>query len=487
LTVVGCSDEQYGTRIWALDSAENSVAAAAEAEPSSHPPRLIYAHAEDAQVGPLSADDALLVIAHNEHGDARHPALRVLRIADGEPVADLWDGEGLGLEPQDFAPPPGDHRLLVTHERRGRQELLIWDPLTGHQQEVDLGLEGEVSGAEWYPEGDALLVTVDHHARSRAHRVTLDPFSITRVSPAAGSVLAAAARPAGGTWMLWSSAAHPPTVVDASGAVVLTAPGRRAPGSVPVEDLWVQGPGGPIHVLLRRPVGPAGPLPLIFDVHGGPTWHNPDAFSPYVAAWVDHGFAVAQVNYRGSTGYGSAWRDANEAAVGRIELADVVAVRDHLVAAGVADPARIVLQGASWGGYLTLLGLGLYPDLWAAGIAAVPVADYVAAYQDESEGLKAFDRSLFGGSPAELPEVYRTASPISYLDAVTAPVLILAGVNDSRCPLRQIENYVAGLERRAHPHQVYRFEAGHGSLVDAEQIRQLQTELAFITRTLPRP
>jgi dipeptidyl aminopeptidase/acylaminoacyl peptidase len=223
---------------------------------------------------------------------------------------------------------------------------------------------------------------------------------------------------------------------------------------------------------------------LLLDVHGGPTWHDTDAFGAYVSAWVDHGFAVAQVNYRGSTGYGSAWRDANESAVGRIELQDLVAVRDHLVTEGIADPDRIILQGASWGGYLTLLGLGLYPDLWAAGIAAVPVADYVAAYEDESEGLKAFDRSLFGGSPDEVPEVYRAASPITYLDAVKAPVLILAGVNDSRCPLRQIENYVKGLERRGHLHEVYRFDAGHGSLVDAERIRQTSAELEFAARVI---
>ncbi len=81
-------------------------------------------------------------------------------------------------------------------------------------------------------------------------------------------------------------------------------------------------------------------------------------------------------------------------------------------------------------------------------MAGVPVADYLAAYEDEMEALKAFDRSLFGGSPEEVPDKYRDSSPITYADRVVAPVLVLAGENDPRCPIRQIENYVAVLAER---------------------------------------
>jgi dipeptidyl aminopeptidase/acylaminoacyl peptidase len=210
-----------------------------------------------------------------------------------------------------------------------------------------------------------------------------------------------------------------------------------------------------------------------------------DAFRAYPSAWVDHGFAVVQVNYRGSTGYGSAWRDALDTRVGHTELEDIVAVRDHVVTAGLADPERVVLNGGSWGGYLTLLGLGTYPDRWALGVAGVPVADYVAAYDDEMEALKAFDRSLFGGSPEEVPDKYRDSSPITYVDAVGVPVLILAGENDPRCPIRQIDNYVARLAQREVPHGVYRFDAGHGSLVDDERVRQARAEFDFVACHLP--
>jgi len=193
---------------------------------------------------------------------------------------------------------------------------------------------------------------------------------------------------------------------------------------------------------------------------------------------------VVQVNYRGSTGYGSAWRDAIEGRPGLTELEDIAAVHDWAVESGLADPAKCVINGASWGGYLTLLALGVQPKRWAAGVAGVPVADYVAAYEDEMEPLRAFDRALFGGSPEELPDLYRECSPLTYVDDVTAPVIVLAGENDPRCPIRQIDNYLDRLAERNAPYEVYRYEAGHGSLVVAETIKQTAIEVDFTRRAL---
>jgi dipeptidyl aminopeptidase/acylaminoacyl peptidase len=291
-------------------------------------------------------------------------------------------------------------------------------------------------------------------------------------------------RPDGSVEFAWTSAAEPPVIRSTSGAVVLTPPGPPPPSSVPVTDVWVDGPGGRIHALVSTPREGTGPFPAVFDVHGGPTAQDTDAFSPAIAAWVDHGFAVVQVNYRGSTGYGSRWRDALEGRVGLTELEDVKAVRDWAVDSGLADPDRLVLTGGSWGGYLTLLGLGIQPGDWTVGVAAVPVADYVAAYEDEMEGLQAFDRSLFGGSPAEVPERYRESSPLTYVEEVSAPVLILAGENDPRCPIRQIDNYLGRLAELNRPHEVYRYDAGHGSLVVEERITQFAAELSFAMKHL---
>ncbi len=117
-------------------------------------------------------------------------------------------------------------------------------------------------------------------------------------------------------------------------------------------------------------------------------------------------------------------------------------------------------------------------------MAGVPVADYVAAYEDEMEPLRAFDRALFGGSPTDVPDVYERCSPLTYVDAVRAPVLVLAGDNDPRCPIRQIENYLDRLAARGIDHEFYRYDAGHGSLVTAETITQVATEVHFAMRKL---
>ena len=228
----------------------------------------------------------------------------------------------------------------------------------------------------------------------------------------------------------------------------------------------------------------ATPWPTVFAVHGGPAAGDEDSFDASRAAWLDAGFAVVQVNYRGSTGYGSAWRDALTERIGHTELADIAAVHDHLIAEGVVDPTRSVISGYSWGGYLTLLALGVQPERWAAGVGGVPVADYVAAYEDEMEPLRAYDRALFGGSPQDVPDAYRDSSPLTYVDRVRVPVLVLAGENDPRCPIRQIDNYLDALAERGADYAVYRYDAGHGSMVVAERLRQLACEIAFVRRVL---
>jgi dipeptidyl aminopeptidase/acylaminoacyl peptidase len=261
-----------------------------------------------------------------------------------------------------------------------------------------------------------------------------------------------------------------------------------------VEDLWVDGPGGRVHALLARPAGVDGPAPTVVSLHGGPHAADEDRFSAARAAWVDAGFLVVEVNYRGSTGYGSAWRDAIEGRPGLTELEDVAAVLDHCVAAGLADEKRCVVEGWSWGGYLALLAAGTQPKRWAAAIAGVPVADYLTAYADEMEQLRAFDRALFGGSPQERPETYRASSPLTYVDEVQAPVLVLAGENDPRCPIRQVDNYLDALAARSPggaavgngevTYEVSRFDAGHGSLVVDETLRHIATEIGFALRAV---
>jgi protease II len=455
------------------------------------PATVLYTHANDAGVAALTRDERLLVIEHSEHGDNRHPALRVLSVSDASTVAEKWDGKGKGLDAVGFSPVHGDQRLLVVHERRGRDELLIWDVVAGTETELAVDLPGDLSG-EWYPDGKSILVEHTHEARNTLHRYDIATGELSKLDTPRGTVANARVRPDGTVEYSWSNAASP-TVIralypDGTERVLLEPPGGVAPGSVEVEDAFVQisSEGGQtVHALIARPPGaPDHPLPTLFSLHGGPHSADEDRFSAYRAVWLDAGFAVVHVNYRGSTGYGSTWRDAIEGRPGLTELADVAAVHAWAVEKGLADPARCVLTGASWGGYLTLLAIGVQPDKWAVGIAGVPVADYLAAYADEMEPLRAFDRALFGGSPDELHDLYVECSPITYVDQVRAPVLILAGENDPRCPIRQIDNYLGRLGERGADYEMYRYEAGHGSLVVAEMIKQTAVEVHFAQRAL---
>ncbi len=476
----------------------------------------LYRHPQDAHVGPLDRAERLVVIAHSEHGDARNRALRVVSVGgdrgdDGrttaEPgaiVGELWDGPGRGLAPVEWSPVPGDERLLVVHDRSDQPRPLLWHPRTGAVTEIQVDLPGEV-WVSWFPDGAALLVTHDHLGRSELYRLPLDDPTgpgrggrggrpLEPIATPAGSVTAAAVRPDGELWYQWSDAANPWQIraiasFDAAGGVsdttLIEPDGQAAPRGVPCRSVTVEGPAGSIQAFVLEPSphsDGAGPQPTIFDIHGGPEAHDVDAFHPRAQAWVDHGWTVVLVNYRGSDGYGKAWRDAIVGNPGLTELEDLLALRDHLVTAGVADPERLVLSGRSWGGYLTLLGLGTQPAAWSLGVAVVPVADYVAAFEDEMEPLKAYDRALFGGSPAEVPDAYRARSPITFVDDVTVPVLVLAGENDPRCPIRQIGNYLEALRDKAKAYEVYRYDAGHGSLVVDESIRQVEVVLDFLHR-----
>lgn len=442
--------------------------------------RLIHHHTEPVDAAGLSRDSSLLALSHAEHGDTMHPAVRVVDARTGAGRGDQWDGPGLGLDVAGWSPVAGDQRLALTQERDGLQRPAIWNLGTGRRRDYALDLPGDVDIEDWWPDASALLLNHDHEGRSRLHRLDLDTGAIEALDHPEGTISGAGVRPDGEVWFRLASGAAPATVRTLGGDEVVAPPGERAPAGVPYRSWSFTNPAGQrIHGFVATPAG-AGPHPVVMLVHGGPTWAYSDTFMPDVQAFVDHGVAVAMVNYRGSTGYGTAFRDALIGNPGFPEVEDVVAGLDALVADGVADPARAAVAGGSWGGYITLLALGLHPDRWVAATAAVPVADYVTAFRDEAPSLQAFDRTLFGGDPDEVGDLYVERSPLTYVDRVTAPVLIIAGDNDSRCPIQQVMNYVGALTARGGTVEIYRFDAGHGSMVIDERVRQMRAELDFL-------
>ncbi|MGK5732393.1 prolyl oligopeptidase family serine peptidase [Streptomyces sp. URMC 124] len=446
--------------------------------------RRLYRHDEPAYAVDLSRSLDLAVIAHSERGDLWDLGVRVLATDDGATVADLCDDEGGGLEAVGFSPVRGDTRLLLQHQRDDRWEPVLFDPRTGERTELRLGLPGDVS-VQWFQDARSLLVVHDHEARSTLHRYDLGSGCLERIATPPGVIAHARTRPGGDAWLLWSSSARPPEFRGLLEDPRLPLPDRVPPPAAGARDLWVDGPGGRVHALLNTPAGP-GPHPTVFLLHGGPDEQDEDAFDPAVAAWTDHGFAVVRVNYRGSTGYGREWTEALRRRVGLTELEDVAAVRQWTVDHGVADPARLIVAGWSWGGYLTLLALGTQPGEWALGLAGAPVADCAAAHHAAMEEIKALDRSLFGGSPGEVPERYRESSPLTYVDAVRAPVLILAGANDARCPVEQVRDYAGRLAQRGIVHGLHVHDGGHSVTDVEERVAMFRRQLEFARAHLPQ-
>ena len=165
------------------------------------------------------------------------------------------------------------------------------------------------------------------------------------------------------------------------------------------------------------------------------------------------------VNYRGSTGYGAEWRNANIGRPGRAELEDIVAVRDTLVANGTADPDRLVIAGRSWGGYLALLALGLYPGLWSLGIALVPVADTAAVYDDMMEEIRAALPRALRRQPDRGARRVRRVVAAQRGGRRLGAGADHRGLRDTRCPIRQIELYASRLVEHGKQHELHRSTA----------------------------
>jgi len=440
----------------------------------------IYAHQQSASVGALSRDEKRFVLMHSEHGDSRNRALRVLDLK-GETIAEKWDGPGRGLSSYLWSPVVGDTRVIVNHERTGIERPMIWDVANDTEIALGFDLPGETA-ADWFPDAKSLLIAHDHRGRTELFRYDLASQRLERLPTERGTVGTTRVRPDGEVWYMLDRSSEQPLVRSVSGDVVLRPSGEPAPRGVAYRDADVDG----IHVFVAEPAG-TGPRPTYFFIHGGPEAHDRDSFSPVVQAWVDHGFAVILVNYRGSSGYGKAWRDAIVGRPGLTELADIAKVREWAIGEKIADPKRSFIGGGSWGGYLTLLGLGTQPDAWALGIGIVPIGDYIPAFEDEMEPLKKYDAALFGGTPTQVPEKYRVANPITYIEKVRAPMILLVGQNDPRCPSRSVDVYEARLKQLGKPYEEYRYDAGHGSLKIDESLKQLSMEIDFVAKHLGTP
>ena len=230
--------------------------------------------------------------------------------------------------------------------------------------------------------------------------------------------------------------------------------------------------------------GPDGELPpLLVMIHGGPTSATSPGFSPGVQYWTTRGFAVLDVNYGGSTGYGRAYRERLEHAWGLIDVADCASGAAAMAAQGRADASRLAIRGGSAGGFTTLAALA-FTDVFAAGTSSYGIGD-LAALAEQTHKFEARYLDRLVGPYPEAADVYAARSPLTHVEGITAPVLLLQGSEDRVVPPSQSTGMMAALRSRGVPVAYVEFAGeGHGFRGADAITRALETELAFYGQVL---
>ncbi|MEA2608800.1 MAG: hypothetical protein QOJ75_1043 [Chloroflexota bacterium] len=229
-------------------------------------------------------------------------------------------------------------------------------------------------------------------------------------------------------------------------------------------------------------VGPDGDRPpLVVLSHGGPSSNATTSLDLTKQLLTSRGIAVVDVDYGGSTGYGRAYRSTLNGAWGVVDVDDCVAAARFLAERGDVDPKRLAIAGGSAGGYTTLCALA-FRDIFAAGISLFGVGDLEALARLTHKFESRYTDRLVGPLP-EAAELYRSRSPVHFLDQISCPVLVMQGLDDRVVPPSQAEAIVAALEANGIPYAYLAFEGeGHGFRGSAAIRRSLEARLSFLAQ-----
>ena len=185
----------------------------------------------------------------------------------------------------------------------------------------------------------------------------------------------------------------------------------------------------------------------IVYIHGGPNFQATNSFDRFIQYAANQGYMVLAPNYRGSTGYGKEFQDADLFDMGGGDLQDVLAGVDWIKQTGHLDPKKIAVMGASYGGYLTMMAVTKAPEIWAAAVPIVPFVNWTTEIQNEDPELQQSDLASMG-DPVKNKALYEDRSPINFVEHVKAPLLLLAGGNDPRCPKSEAQQVVDAIKKR---------------------------------------
>ncbi|MGP5412825.1 dipeptidyl-peptidase 5 [Brachybacterium paraconglomeratum] len=381
-------------------------------------------------------------------------------------------------------------RALVQHGRAATS-LSVLRISTGELAPLDCPLT-EVGGMQRREDGLLVLAGASPTAFGAIHLAELRlEEEIAQADPSADpSDAAPAAASTGGA----PAAGRAPSAAPSLSPLTLLRSSRDDapdPGLLPeAESIEVPlADGGVVHAIVHRPrqeglAGREGELPpFIAQVHGGPTAHVPPVLSLPVAYYTSRGLGVVVVNYGGSSGYGRAYRDRLKGQWGVVDVADTVAVMEHLVAEGIADGERLAIEGGSAGGWTTLACL-TRTDAFAAGVSSFGVAELEQFRLDTHDFESRYIDGLVGPYP-ERRDLYVERAPLSHVDELEVPVLLLQGDEDRIVPPSQSEAFRDALAAKGIPHAYLLFEGEQHGFRKAETIvTAIESSLSFYGQVL---
>jgi dipeptidyl aminopeptidase/acylaminoacyl peptidase len=227
--------------------------------------------------------------------------------------------------------------------------------------------------------------------------------------------------------------------------------------------------------------------PAIVYIHGGPTGQFVNSFNRNVQYLVNQGYLVIAPNFRGSTGYGKEFTRANYRDEGGGDLADIVDAAEWIAKSGFVDKKKLVSMGGSYGGYLTMMAVTKYPDMWGAGVSIVPYVNWFTELSTEDPAIRAYDISIMG-DPVENKALYEERSPINFIDRVKAPILLIAGGNDVRDPSNEAEQVGDAIKKKGGVVQlkIYQGEGHQFSRIET-QIDEMKVISDFLKVHVPSP
>jgi dipeptidyl aminopeptidase/acylaminoacyl peptidase len=368
-------------------------------------------------------------------------------------------------------------------------ELLVFAPYQGRTAVWQMDLNAAGGGMQLVysrPDvdvGGILEWPTDRHVAGyvyetdRPHTYFTDPHAaaidelLERALPGAYHVVIDATRDGGKLLTFSFSDVMPPRyhLLDvASGN--LTELGRLVPGLdeaqlSPMRPITVAGPGGvdiPGYLTVPRGSQPGSKLPGVVLPHGGPYARDHWAYDPLVQVLASRGYAVLQLNFRGSTGYGEQWRDAGHQAWGTIMHDDITAGAHWLIESGLVDPARLAIVGWSYGGYAALTGVEKEPQLYRCAVSIAGVSDLSQMALDDERfyGGKDSAGDAMGTDPASL----RAQSPLAHVAEIRVPVLLVHGEDDYTVLVEHSKTMDRELSRHGIPHELLLIRNGGHSL-----------------------